>query len=84
MSWFVYIALARTGRYYVGITTDPDKRIKKHNNAEGSQFAKQQGPFVLIYTSPAFSSKSDARKREIQLKGWTHEKKTRLVNGYWE
>ena len=84
MDWFVYIAKARTGRYYVGITTDVQARIKKHNNGTGSQFALQQGPFTLAYVSKPFVSKSEARKREIQLKGWTHQKKDKLVEGVWE
>lgn len=81
MPWFVYIAKARTGRYYVGITTDPRTRIEKHNSGNGSRFAINQGPFKLIYVSPSFDSKSKARKREIQLKGWSRSKKERLISG---
>jgi putative endonuclease len=84
MPWFVYIAQARTGRLYVGITTDPIKRIKKHNAGKGSRFALQQGPFKLAYVSSAFKDKSEARQREIQLKGWTHEKKNKLITGEWQ
>lgn len=84
MQWFVYIAQARTGRYYVGIATDVIERIRKHNNGQGSRFARQQGPFTLVYASKPFPSKSEARKREIQLKGWTHEKKDKLVKGVWK
>lgn len=81
MPWFVYIALAITRRYYVGITTDPQKRIQKHNSGKGSKFAINQGPFVLMYTSQKFPNKSEARKREIQLKGWSQVKKQRLISG---
>jgi putative endonuclease len=83
MPWFVYIAKARTGRYYVGITTDPKERLKKHNSGKGSRFAINQGPFELVYVSPAFSSKSEARRREIQLKGWSHVKKEKLIKEVW-
>ncbi len=81
--WFVYIAKAHTGRYYVGITTNPSERIKKHNSGKGSQFARDQGPFTLAYISLPFVNKSEARKREIQLKGWSREKKEKLINGEW-
>lgn len=81
MAWFVYIARARTGRYYVGITTDPAARIQKHNTGKGSRFAINQGPFTLAYVSPQFLGKSEARKREIQLKGWTRNKKKKLISG---
>ena len=83
MSWFVYIAKARTSRYYVGITTDPKKRIADHNSGKGSRFAINQGPFTLVYVSQKFSNKSEARKREIQIKGWAQSKKEKLITGEW-
>ncbi len=84
MLWYIYIAKARTGRYYVGITTDVDRRIEKHNNGNGSMFARQQGPFVLVYQSEPFSGKSEARKREVQLKKWSRFKKEKLIKGEWK
>ena len=84
MAWYVYIAKARTGFYYTGITPNPDKRITKHNTGEGSQMGKQQGPFKLVYVSTEFPNKSSARKREAQLKKWTREKKEKLIRGEWK
>ena len=83
MSWYVYIAKARTGYYYVGISPTPEKRIIKHNSGKGSQMGLQQGPFVLVYSSAPFPNKSEARKREAQIKKWTREKKERLITGEW-
>lgn len=83
MVWFVYIAKAYTGRFYTGITTNDKKRINKHNSGDGARFAKQQGPFELVYTSSEFPNKSEARKREIQIKGWSKEKKEKLIKGEW-
>ncbi len=82
--WYLYIATARTGRYYVGITNDVTKRIEKHNSGQGSKFAVEQGPFVLSYVSRSLNSKSEARKLEIKLKGWGREKKEKLISGAWE
>ena len=84
MTWFVYIDQARTGRYYVGITTDPLRRIEKHNKGLGSQMARQQGPFDLKYVSAPFTSKSEARKREILVKPWNRIKKEKLISGEWQ
>jgi len=81
MSWYLYIARARTGRYYVGITTEPDRRIKEHNKGRGSRMAVNQGPFKLVYVSQPMLNQSEARKREIQVKGWTRQKKERLIIG---
>ncbi len=81
--WYVYIARANTGRFYVGITIGPQKRIVDHNSGLGSKFARDQGPFTLVYISSKFNSKSEARKREIQLKGWSRIKKQKLIDGTW-
>lgn len=82
--WYVYIAKAKTGRYYTGITTNPNERIIKHNCGKGSRFAIKQGPLELVYISKAFPDKSKARKREIQIKGWSREKKLKLISGIWK
>ena len=84
MSWYVYIARARTGRYYVGITTNTEERIAEHNRGKGSKFAINQGPFILAYSSSVFLDKSSARKREVQIKKWTKEKKEKLIKGEWQ
>lgn len=66
--WFLYIAKARTGRYYTGISKNPEKRLKAHNKGQGAKFAINQGPFCLIYISPPIINQSQARKLEIKIK----------------
>lgn len=83
MNWFVYIARARTGRYYTGISPSPQRRILDHNNDRGAKLAHDQGPFKLVYTSPPFTNQKDARKRESQIKGWAKVKKEKLISGEW-
>jgi len=80
-NWFLYIAKAKTGRYYVGITTEPERRINDHNNGRGSRMAVNQGPFTLVYVSNPLPNQSTARKREIQVKGWNRKKKKKLIKG---
>lgn len=75
MFWFAYIARARTGRYYVGITDDVEKRIQKHNSGKGSKFAINQGPFVLVYTSPEFQINQKLEKGKFSLRGGANIKK---------
>ena len=81
--WYVYIAKARTKRLYVGISTNPIERISKHNLGKGSRFAVNQGPLELVYISSPFQNKSEARKRETQVKKWSREKKDKLITGEW-
>ena len=81
--WYLYIAQARTGRYYTGITVDPQARLEKHNSGRGSNFAKQQGPFTLVFVSQPFDLKVEARKREAHIKPWSQKKKEMLIKGEW-
>lgn len=82
--WRVYLAVAKTGRYYTGISNDVDKRIEKHNSGNGSRFAMQQGGLTLVYKSEIYPSKSEARKREAQVKKWSRIKKEKLISGEWK
>lgn len=81
MSWFLYIAQARTGNYYVGITTDPARRVTEHNKGRGARMAKSQGPFHLVYVSHPLPDQSTARKKEMEAKNWNRKKKEKLING---
>lgn len=38
----------------------------------------------LVYASPLFINKSEARIRELQLKGWSRAKKEMFIQGKWE
>jgi predicted GIY-YIG superfamily endonuclease len=49
----------------------------------GARFARNQGPFTLVYISNPFLTKSEARLREMQLKGWSRTKKEKLIRGEW-
>lgn len=83
MNWFVYVAKSRFDHYYTGISNNPEQRIIDHNSGDGSKMAKDQGPFTLVYVSQLFPDKSKARTREIQIKGWTKEKKEKLISEEW-
>ncbi|MGB9609057.1 MAG: GIY-YIG nuclease family protein, partial [Minisyncoccia bacterium] len=53
-------------RYYIGISSDLDKRIKKHNN-KSVRSTKFYIPWKLVYFEE-FDNKTLARKRELFLK----------------
>jgi len=81
MAWYLYIAEARTGNYYVGISTEPERRLHDHNRGKGAVMARSQGPFRLVYTSSAMPNQSTARKKEMEVKKWTRQQKQQLING---
>ena len=82
-NWYVYIAKTRSGHFYTGVSNNVTKRIEKHNSGKGSKYARMHGEFRLVYTSGPLT-KSGALKREIQIKGWTHAKKAKLISGEWQ
>jgi len=64
----------------VGITNNIVRRVNFHNSGKGSKYLLSKLPVRLIY-SEKHINKSEARKREIQLKGWTRVKKEKLIKG---
>lgn len=80
MFWFTYILSCCDNSYYVGITKDLNKRLILHNSGKGSKYLLTKLPVKLIYPEK-YPDKSTARKREIQLKGWSRIKKEKLIRG---
>ena len=75
--WFAYILECSDGSYYVGITNNPKERLEEHNKGEGASWTRKRRPVAFRYVE-ACASKSAARKREIEIKGWRREKKEAL------
>ena len=79
MTYVVYILECADRSFYVGCTNNLDKRLEEHNNSKrGAHYTKIRRPVVLKY-SEKFSNLKDARKREVELKGWRREKKLNLI-----
>jgi putative endonuclease len=78
-SWFVYIVHCSDNSFYTGITTDPKQRELDHRNGKGGKYTKSHKVLKMIYTEEV-ASKSEALKRELQIKGWTREKKINILN----
>ncbi len=79
--WYVCLVRCRDGSIYTGITDDVEARIKKHNAGKGAGYTRQRGPVVLLYSEP-HSDQGSARRREMQLKSWTRQKKEELIAGF--
>ena len=64
---FVYVLRSlSTGRHYVGITKNLDRRVREHN-ADASRSTAQLGPWKLLYYEKC-PDYVFARKRERYLK----------------
>ncbi len=74
MPWYVYIAECRDCSLYTGITTNPEQRLKRHNNGKGSKYVRRKGGAKLVYLRIC-TSKSTARRRELEIKSWNRRQK---------
>ena len=75
---FAYIVRCRDGTLYCGWTDDLGKRVKAHNEGVGAKYTRGRGPVNLVYFEE-FENKSEALKREIEIKKMTKEKKEKLI-----
>jgi len=75
---FVYIVRCADGTLYTGYAKNPSAREKAHNAGRGARYTCGRRPVKLVY-SEAFPSRSDALKREYEVKHWTRARKERLV-----
>ena len=76
--WYVYIARCRDGSLYTGITTNLQARLERHNNGRGSKYVRMRGQAVLLYRE-TWPTRSEAQRREREIKSWTRQKKLVLV-----
>ena len=77
-SWYVYIVRCGDDSLYTGITTDPARRVQRHNDGRGSKYVRRKGPAALVYTERCLS-KSVARRRELEIQSWNRTKKRSLI-----
>lgn len=79
MSWFVYILKCADKSLYTGITTDCARRLQQHNSGVGAKYTRCRLPVVMVYTENA-ESRSDASKREYQIKKLSRQQKLALIS----
>jgi putative endonuclease len=80
MPYFVYILRTSKNTLYIGQTSNLEKRIKEHSdkNGKGSKYMRSFDSFELVYQEE-FKTRSEALKREYQLKQFTKKQKELLV-----
>ena len=76
---YTYILECRDGTYYTGWTNNLEKRLKDHNDGKGAKYTKGRGPLTLHYLESC-ADKSQALRRELEIKAMTTEKKRLLIN----
>jgi len=81
-TYFVYIAECADGSYYTGYASNLNDREDVHNGLKkgiGSKYTRSRRPVKIVH-SEEFDNKTDALKREVEIKKLNHEKKMSLVS----
>ncbi len=80
MTFFVYILRTSSNTLYIGQTNNLEKRIKEHKNksSKSAKYIRYFPSFELVYHEK-HSTRSEAIRREIQLKKWSKIKKEALI-----
>lgn len=76
---YTYIIECSDGRLYTGWTNCIEKRLREHNSGRGAKFTRGRGPVKLRYLEIS-DTKSDAMKREAEIKKLTRLQKERLIH----
>lgn len=77
--WYVYVLYSvTTGRLYTGVSTEPRKRLAKHNGGTGAKNTRYGKPWLLVYIEK-HRGRGEAQKREAAVKKMKREDKIVLV-----
>ncbi len=76
--FYVYILECNDNSLYTGYTVNLERRIKAHNKGLGAKYTRGRLPVEIVYQE-VFNSKSEAIKREIELKKLSRLEKLDLI-----
>lgn len=76
--YFIYLAQCEDGSIYTGITNDLARRLQQHKDKKGGNYTRSHTVKAFAHTE-RFSTKSEALKREAEIKAWSRAKKLALI-----
>ena len=85
MVYYVYILRCeskKTGNksLYTGSTQDLQKRIDQHQKGQGAKYTR--GKYLLLAYFETFLTRSEAMKREYEIKTYSTEQKRDLIKQF--
>lgn len=69
------------GKLYIGVTQNPNDRVRYHNQKRGASFTKYIPTYEIVFLEK-HATLAEARRREIQIKKWSRNKKEFLIERY--
>jgi putative endonuclease len=76
--WYVYILECKDESLYTGSTTDVLRRLEEHNSGKGANYTRVRLPVRLVHKEE-HPDRSNAQKREAQIKGLPRKQKLELI-----
>ena len=83
MAHYVYILLCEDGSYYTGYARGVEQRFEQHKKGVGARYTRMHPPERIVYVEE-LDSRSEALKRELEIKSLTHSEKRRFVSSHEE
>jgi putative endonuclease len=80
---YMYILECADGSYYVGSTTNMERRLWEHNEGLGAKYTAGRRPVKLVYVEET-DSIEEAYRREKHIHGWSRAKRQALIRGEYE
>ena len=77
---YIYILKCADGSLYTGWTNNLAKRVKAHKQGKGGKYTRAHRPVELCYYE-AFAEKTEAMRRETEIKKMTRAQKLVLIGG---
>ena len=74
--WHVYVLLCIDGSLYTGVSNNLQKRFLDHKNGKDGRYTRSHKVIKIVY-SEKLPTKSEALKREAEIKSWKRKKKIR-------
>lgn len=74
----VYLIQCEDKSIYTGITTDMERRFQEHKDKIGGHYTRAHKVEKILHTEQ-FKNRSEASKREAEIKSWPREKKLKLI-----
>ena len=81
MNWIVYILQCADDSLYTGITNDLERRLSDHESGKGAKYTKGRGPLKIVYQEQS-ANRSEASKRELEIKSLSRAEKLNIIGNY--
>jgi len=76
--YFVYIIICKDRAFYTGYTRDVEARMKLHKLGRGAKYVRTHQPKKIVCLEK-FETRSEAMKREREIKRLSRAEKLKLI-----